>query len=40
MWRKEEGEKTGEVLRGGMMRDQGHQQMLLVSGEEETRLER
>lgn len=45
MWRKEEGErdegeKTGEVLQGGMIRDQGHQQMLLVRGEEEMRLER
>lgn len=44
MWRKEEGErdegeKTGKVLQGGM-RDQGHQQMLLVKGEEEMRLER
>lgn len=45
MWRKEEGErdegeKTGKVLQGGMMRDQGYQQMLLVRGEEEMRLER
>lgn len=44
VWRKEEGErdegeKTGKVLQGRMMGDQGHQQMLLVKGEE-MRLER